>query len=130
MHACKRSLEIWSPTPTKEGEPTPPNPGLRCWTLDSELFHHMPRASIIDEMSAEEGAAPGIPPVELAGQAQVVSRNETTDIDCGFWSGAFALNKGDTDRLNFLQEHETADDEQSRIEREVFSPLLYIDILI
>jgi hypothetical protein len=56
-------------------------------------------------MSAEEGAAVGIPPVDLAGQAQVVARNETMNIDCGFWSGAFAFDDGDTERLHYLQEH-------------------------
>jgi hypothetical protein len=105
MHSCRRSPETWPPTPIKEGEPIPPNPGLRCWTLNSELFHHMPGASMIDEMSAEEGAAVGIPPVDLAGQAQVVARNETMNIDCGFWSGAFAFDDGDTERLHYLQEH-------------------------
>ncbi|KAL6711452.1 hypothetical protein ACN47E_004386 [Coniothyrium glycines] len=81
-----------------------PTPGLRCWTLNSELFHHMPGTSQVDEIGQKSGEKPGIPPVDLAGQAQIVSRNETTNIDCGFWSGDFAFADNDTDTLHYLQE--------------------------
>jgi hypothetical protein len=65
----------------------------------------MPGHSLVDEIGAKMGEGPGIPPVDLAGQAQVVHRNETTNIGCGFWSGAFAFDDGDTSRLQYLQEH-------------------------
>tara|TARA_R110002003_G_scaffold235_9_gene17033 strand:+ start:22759 stop:23136 length:378 start_codon:yes stop_codon:yes gene_type:complete len=80
------------------------SPGLRCWTLNSELFHHMPGHSLIDEIGHKSGEGPGIPPVDLAGQAQVIYRNETSNIDCGFWSGAFAFDENDTIQLRYLQE--------------------------
>jgi len=81
------------------------SPGLRCWTLNSELFHHMPGQSLIAEIETQSGEGPGIPPVDLAAQDQVAQRNETTNIDCGFWGGAFAFDDGDTDELHYLQEH-------------------------
>jgi hypothetical protein len=65
----------------------------------------MPGHSLVDEIGTKSGEGPGIPPVDLAGQAQVVHRNETTNIDCGFWSGAFAFDEDDTTRLRYLQEH-------------------------
>ncbi|KAF2126863.1 glycosyltransferase family 25 protein [Dothidotthia symphoricarpi CBS 119687] len=80
-------------------------PGLRCWTLNSELFHHMPGRSQIAEIGEVEGVESGVPPVDAAGEAQVESRNETTNIDCGFWSGAFAFDDDDTEDLQYLQEH-------------------------
>jgi hypothetical protein len=114
LNSCRKGAKTPSPTPA-QGNPVPhPNPelrhkyaspGLRCWTLNSELFHHMPGPSLIDEIGTESGEGPGVPPVDLAGQAQVVYRNETTNIDCGFWSGAFGFDEDDTERLRFLQEH-------------------------
>jgi hypothetical protein len=65
----------------------------------------MPGHSLIDEIAAQMGEGPGIPPVDLAGQAQVSYRNETMNIDCGFWSGAFAFDDNDVDRLQFLRQH-------------------------
>ncbi|KAH7068207.1 hypothetical protein BKA63DRAFT_109415 [Paraphoma chrysanthemicola] len=113
MHACRKGKNTPSPTPL-QGNPNPhPNPelrhryaspGLRCWTLNSELFHHMPGQSLVDEIGEKSGEGPGIPPVDLAGQAQVMYRNETTNIDCGFWSGAFAFDEDDTRQLKYLQE--------------------------
>lgn len=65
----------------------------------------MPGHSEIAEIGARAGEKEaGIPPVDLAGQAQVIYRNETTNIDCGFWSGAFAFDDNDTDELRTLQE--------------------------
>ncbi|EMD90621.1 glycosyltransferase family 25 protein [Bipolaris maydis ATCC 48331] len=113
LHACNKGENTPSPTPEwqhPKNSPDPklrskyPSPGLRCWTLNSELFHHMPGMSEIDMLSALSGEKPGLPPVDRAAQAQVVSRNETTNIDCGFWSGAFAFDNNDTERLHFLQE--------------------------
>ncbi|OAK95462.1 hypothetical protein IQ06DRAFT_309803 [Phaeosphaeriaceae sp. SRC1lsM3a] len=114
LNACRAGSKTPSPTPTK-GNPSPhsnpemrhkySSPGLRCWTLNSELFHHMPGHSLVDEIGAKSGEGPGIPPVDLAGQAQVANRNETTNVGCGFWSGAFSFNDNDTSRLEFLQEH-------------------------
>ena len=64
----------------------------------------MPGDSQIAQIGQAMGENHGIPPVDLAGQTQVVYRNETTNIGCGFWSGAFAFEDGDTKRLKFLQE--------------------------
>jgi hypothetical protein len=114
LHACNKGSKTPSPTP-KWNNPKPhpdpklrykyASPGLRCWTLNSELFHHMPGKSQIAEIGERVGEeAAGIPPVDLAGQAQVIFRNETTNIDCGFWSGAFAFDEKDPDQLRTLQE--------------------------
>lgn len=113
LDACRKGSKTPSPTPahgnlgphSDEPQPDLPSPGLRCWTLNSELFHHMPGHSLIDEMAAQMGEGPGIPPVDLAGQAQVNYRNETMNIDCGFLSGTFAFDDDDFDRLHFLQQH-------------------------
>lgn len=112
LHACNKGEKTPSPTPWMNPKPHPdPNlrhkyasPGLRCWTLNSELFHHMPGDSQIAQIGASMGETHGIPPVDLAGQTQVIYRNETTNIGCGFWSGAFAFDDGDTQRLQLLQE--------------------------
>ncbi|CAN9272249.1 unnamed protein product [Alternaria alternata] len=111
LHACNKGENTPSPTPEWQNARNPltrskyPSPGLRCWTLNSELFHHMPGHSEIDLVGEKSGESEhGIPPVDLAAQAQVVFRNETTNIDCGFWSGAFAFDEKDTGRLHYLQE--------------------------
>ncbi|KAL5119562.1 hypothetical protein ACEQ8H_002408 [Pleosporales sp. CAS-2024a] len=114
LNSCRKGAKTPSPTPAT-GNPAPhpdpqqrhqyASPGLRCWTLNSELFHHMPGHSLVDEIGTESGERPGIPPVDLAGQAQVVHRNETTNIDCGFWSGAFSFDDDDWKRLRYLREH-------------------------
>jgi hypothetical protein len=90
---------------TSEARDESASPGLRCWTLNSELFHHMPGKSMIDAIAAESGKHTGIPPVDLAAQAQVAARNETTNIDCGFWNGAFAFDDDDTESLALLRKH-------------------------
>lgn len=64
----------------------------------------MPGPSQIDEIGENSGEEPGIPPVDLAAQEQIERRNETTNIDCGFWSGAFAFRDGDLGQLHELQE--------------------------
>lgn len=114
LHACNKGSGTPSPTPNWKNS-TPhsdakqqhkyASPGLRCWTLNSELFHHMPGQSEIAEIGVKAGEqVAGIPPVDLAGQAQVIYRNETTNIDCGFWSGAFAFDENDADQLHTLQQ--------------------------
>ncbi|KAF2822254.1 hypothetical protein CC86DRAFT_331157 [Ophiobolus disseminans] len=114
LNSCRKGAKTPSPTPA-DGNPSPhpnpelrdryPSPGLRCWTVNSELFHHMPGHSLVDEIGTKSGEGPGIPPVDLAAQAQVIQRNETTNIDCGFWSGAFAFDSNNTDQLRYLREH-------------------------
>lgn len=86
--------------------PTHPDRGLRCWTLNSELFHHVPGESEIAKIGKDHGedTGQGLSPVDWAGQAQTIWRNETTNIGCGFWSGAFAFKDGDLERLEFLRE--------------------------
>ena len=118
LHACNKGQHVPSvapkiskprfsktvPQPSPTMRDKSPTPGLRCWTLNSELFHHMPGPSQVDEIGEISGEKPGIPPVDLAGQAQIVFRNETTNIDCGFWSGDFAFEENDAERLHYLQE--------------------------
>ena len=112
LHACSKGSKTPSPTPRRNPNPHPDpqmrhryaSPGLRCWTVNSELFHHMPGESQIAQIGQAVGEAHGIPPVDLAAQTQVYYRNETTNIGCGFWGGAFAFNDGDTERLRLLQQ--------------------------
>ncbi|KAF2456849.1 hypothetical protein BDY21DRAFT_287042 [Lineolata rhizophorae] len=60
--------------------------GLHCWTLTPELFHHMEGDSLI--ANADPALASQIyrPPVDAAGLDQVMARNETSNIGCGFWN--------------------------------------------
>lgn len=81
------------------------NPGLRCWTLNPELFHHMPGRSLIAQVGESVGEVSGIPPVDQVGAEQVLERNETSNIGCGFWSGAFAFDDDNADQLRFLRKH-------------------------
>jgi hypothetical protein len=113
LHACIKGSDTPSPTPWKNPNPhsnselgqKSASPGLRCWTVNSELFHHMPGDSLIAKVEEESvGSKPGVPPVDLAGQTQVAERNETSNISCGFWDGGFAFSDGDTKRLQYLQE--------------------------
>lgn len=64
----------------------------------------MPGESQIAKIGEALGENPGIPPVDLAGQLQLATRQETTNIGCGFWGGHFKFADGDTARLRFLQE--------------------------
>lgn len=115
LHACRKGatrpsspMSARFPTPPPSTPPyyhVSPKPGLRCWTLNSELFHHMPGQSLVDGIGEESGESPGIPPVDLAGQEQVFQRNETTNIECGFWSGDFAFDRWNMKHLHFLQKH-------------------------
>ncbi|UNI13393.1 hypothetical protein JDV02_000141 [Purpureocillium takamizusanense] len=74
--------------------------GLRCWTVNPELFHHVPGPSIIDTQSGNKN----LPPVDRAAQEQVKTRGETPNIDCGFWKGAFGFDEQDEDRLEYLRQ--------------------------
>jgi len=111
LHACSRGSKIpssasWSGLATyrsKIWRGGQLNTGLYCWTLNSELFHHMPGDSEIAKIGERVGEVHGLPPVDHAGQSQVISRNESTNIGCGFWSGDFAFHNGDTERLELLR---------------------------
>ncbi|KAH9866195.1 hypothetical protein J1614_008760 [Plenodomus biglobosus] len=104
LHACGKGDSIPSPTPESAESMALP-PGLRCWTLNSELFHHMPGQSQIAEAGKKSGQRFGIPPVDQAAIEQIEDRNETSNIDCGFWSGAFAFEDGNMEQLHELQEN-------------------------
>ncbi|KAF2455888.1 hypothetical protein BDY21DRAFT_306511 [Lineolata rhizophorae] len=58
---------------------------LRCYSLQPELFHHMPGDSLIKQQ-ADDPSKIGIPPVDRTGQEQVDVRKETVNIGCGFWN--------------------------------------------
>ena len=64
----------------------------------------MPGKSQIAQIGEQNGEDHGVPPVDRVGQPQIEYRNETTNIGCGFWSGAFAFEDNDVERLRFLQE--------------------------
>lgn len=113
LHACLKEPKTPSaahmPTfqqyPDSKREAKHESLGLRCWTLNPELFHHMPGRSQIAQVEEEsEKEVPGMPPVDRAGEPQIKERNETTNIDCGFWGGAFGFDDNDVMRLHFLQE--------------------------
>ena len=112
LHACRAGMKTPSPTPPKNPYPHPnpklrekyASPGLRCWTLNPELFHHMPGESEIAVIQMEEGDKLGVPPVDLAGMEQVSMRQESSNIACGFWGGYFSFEDNDNERLSFLQE--------------------------
>jgi hypothetical protein len=112
LHACGKGSKTPSPTPMRNPHPHPDpklrnkyaSPGLRCWTLNSELFHHMPGESQIAQIGEATGEKHGVPPVDLAGQDQLYSRRETTNIGCGFWGGGFSFEPGNAERLAYLQE--------------------------
>ncbi|KAK3369941.1 hypothetical protein B0H63DRAFT_304532 [Podospora didyma] len=73
--------------------------GLRCWTINPELFHHMPGKSMISGIDNHSN----IPPVDATGREQAEIRHESPNIDCGFWSGAFSFKPNDKRRLNHLR---------------------------
>lgn len=111
LESCRKGRDTPSQSeppahPKAEQRDLPPSPGLRCWTLNSELFHHMPGQSLIGEIGAKVGqGAGGMPPIDAVGKAQVEQRNQTSNIECGFWNGAFAFDDGDMEQLHYLQEH-------------------------
>lgn len=73
--------------------------GLRCYTVNPELFHHMEGQSLIDGLDKKIYR----PPVDKAGSKQVYWRGETSNIGCGFWSKDFSWG-GDKSRLAYLKE--------------------------
>ncbi|KAL1311588.1 hypothetical protein AAFC00_001704 [Neodothiora populina] len=73
--------------------------GLRCYTVNPELFHHMEGESLIGGLDKQKYR----PPVDKVGSKQVYWRGETSNIGCGFWSKDFRWN-GDKARLAFLRE--------------------------
>lgn len=79
--------------------------GLKCYSVNPELFHHMPGKSHIADVEANRGRKVGTPPVDLAGAKQAEHRNETSNIGCGFYSGHFSFTDGDSDRLWYLQQN-------------------------
>lgn len=83
MHACRG----------EEGK------GLRCVTVNPELFHHMQGESLIGQQNPE---VVGMPPVDSGGFEQTMRRQETSNIGCGFWSRDFEFN-GDAKLMEFLR---------------------------
>jgi len=77
--------------------------GLRCYSVNPELFHHMEGISIIDGKPLNKNFKP---PADRVGMDQVKYRNETSNIGCGFWSQDFRWN-GDVQRLAYLREEVT-----------------------
>lgn len=76
------------------------NTGLQCWSVNPELFHHMPGPSIISIQDHTKD----LPPVDAAAKDQAHTRGETANINCGFWDGTFSFEDEDVDRLNWLRE--------------------------
>ncbi|KAF2085226.1 glycosyltransferase family 25 protein, partial [Saccharata proteae CBS 121410] len=71
--------------------------GLRCWTVNPELFHHVPGQSMIAGVDGDVN----IPPVDESGWDQAVMRRETSNIDCGFWDSSFRFET--EERLEWLR---------------------------
>lgn len=91
MHACRWRGE--------QGE------RFKCLTVNPELFHHMPGKSEIATVTKEKNnQILGDPPVDRAGKKQVEMRNETSNINCGFWGGAFSFPDEDQKKLSYLQQ--------------------------
>jgi len=74
--------------------------GLRCWSINPELFHHAPGKSMIQGI---DNNTHHLPPVDARAKKQVEIRKETPNIDCGFWGGHFAFKDGDMNRLRYLR---------------------------
>ncbi|KAH8879366.1 hypothetical protein GQ53DRAFT_800279 [Thozetella sp. PMI_491] len=74
--------------------------GLRCLSVNPELFHHIMGKSMIAGVEKNDN----LPPVDAKGYNQVLLRNETTNIGCGYWSGAFNFKDDDVNRLAWLRE--------------------------
>lgn len=73
--------------------------GLRCYTVNPELFHHMEGESLIGGLDKQKYR----PPVDQAGLKQTMYRGETSNIGCGFWSKDFRW-EGDKSKLAYLRE--------------------------
>jgi hypothetical protein len=65
--------------------------GLRCWSANPELFHHKMGKSLI---GLNDKGEKFLPPVDSSGLPQVKMRNESSNIDCGFYSGDFTFEDG------------------------------------
>lgn len=76
----------------------------KCYTVNPELFHHMEGESMIAGVEAAENHQVFRPPVDQAGLEQVRWRQETSNINCGFWSGEFWFEEGDSRRLEWLRQ--------------------------
>ncbi|KAM0472486.1 hypothetical protein ACHAP7_008639 [Fusarium lateritium] len=74
--------------------------GLRCWTVNPELFHHSVGPSVIDQ---QQGTS-YLPPVDLAAKEQIEFRGETPNINCGFSNGWFSFDGDDTAQLSRLRQ--------------------------
>ncbi|KAI9659311.1 MAG: hypothetical protein M1821_001569 [Bathelium mastoideum] len=68
-------------------EPRDPEGGLRCVSVQPELFHHMEGSSMIAGIEEAGGAEVFRPPVDVAAFEQVGWRKESANIGCGFWDG-------------------------------------------
>ncbi|RDA88590.1 hypothetical protein CP532_5900 [Ophiocordyceps camponoti-leonardi (nom. inval.)] len=80
--------------------------GLRCWTVNPELFHHVQgRSDIgdIDRSDHDPDFFKFMGPVDAAGRAQADERGETSNIGCGFWRGGFEFEDGDHGHLEWLR---------------------------
>ncbi|KAG8625330.1 hypothetical protein KVT40_007081 [Elsinoe batatas] len=74
--------------------------GLKCFTVNPEMFHHMKGKSIIKDVEGMNQE--WLPPVDREGLEQTGKRGETSNIDCGFLSGDFEY--GDQKQFEMLRE--------------------------
>ncbi|KAF4548867.1 Hypothetical protein D9617_25g061970 [Elsinoe fawcettii] len=61
--------------------------GLKCFTVNPEIFHHTKGKSIIKDVEGLNQEF--LPPVDREGLEQTERRGETSNIDCGFLSDEF-----------------------------------------
>lgn len=74
--------------------------GLRCFSVNPELFHHMEGESMIKHV---EQSDTGKPPVDASGYEQVMQRRESSNIGCGFFSKDFYYGD-DLTKMEYLRE--------------------------
>ncbi|KAF2233531.1 glycosyltransferase family 25 protein [Viridothelium virens] len=90
LKACRESLKqpLTGDPAIDANNPDPrTGPGLRCVSVQPELFHHMEGSSMIAGVEEAGGAEVFRPPVDVAAWEQIWWRRESANIGCGFWDG-------------------------------------------
>ncbi|RDA95810.1 hypothetical protein CP533_5217 [Ophiocordyceps camponoti-saundersi (nom. inval.)] len=79
--------------------------GLRCWSINPELFHHIQGPSAIGDVDRDADSDWGqhMGPVDAVARTQADQRGETPNIGCGFWKGNFEFEDGDLHHLDWLR---------------------------
>ena len=117
LKACRENLKpVLTGNPEIDAgivEPRSAEGGLRCVSIQPELFHHMEGSSMIAGVEEAEGAEVFRPPVDVAAYEQVLWRRESANIGCGFWDGELLFR----DEAKGNQAVKDADGDQTARER-------------